>query len=98
MITRWLTLALLATRLVTTAACDGGGSDPAVDDPAPTLDNLTVDAEGPTVAIDSHSQGEDGGNEPWVFLVGPDGTIQARWDNVLDEAELVEALDGLATQ
>ena len=155
---------------------------PAVGDPAPAVDNFTVDSEGPTVAIDSRAQGEggevpdpqlhdttvvaalgegrpmvvvvstptycvsqfcgpitetveelaerygdvaefghlevwrdfdagelndaaaawiqteQGGNEPWVFLVGADGTIQARWDNVLDEAELVEALDGLATQ
>ena len=38
-------------------------------------------------------QTEDGGSEPWVFLVGGDGTIQARWDNVLDEAELVELLE-----
>lgn len=273
MTTRWLPLALLATPVVTTAACDDGGSDPAVNepatsgeaqlnialasfdlavgdsqcflaglfapgrnvvlsgevemqlhhlgeagatatpepvatttgtflpvpgkepaqplkeplvpsvgDPAPTVDNQTVDSEGRTVAIDSRAQGEDGevpdphlhdttiataldqgrpivvvvstptycvsqfcgpitqtigeladrygdaaefihlevwrdfdagdlndaaaawiqteqgGNEPWVFLVGADSTIQARWDNVLDEAELVEALDGLATQ
>lgn len=36
-------------------------------------------------------QTETGGNEPWVFLVGADGTVLARWDNVLDLAEL-EAL------
>lgn len=36
-----------------------------------------------------------GGNEPWTFLVGADGTIQARWDNVLDRAELVEMLEAL---
>lgn len=29
-----------------------------------------------------------GGGEPWVFLVGADGTITARWDNVLDLDEL----------
>lgn len=38
---------------------------------------------------------EIGGNEPWVFLVGADGTIQARWDNVLDEQELVSMLEEL---
>ena len=43
-------------------------------------------------------QTEQGGNEPWVFFVGADGTVQARWDNVLDEAELVDILDGLAGQ
>lgn len=36
-------------------------------------------------------QTETGGNEPWVFLVGADGRVAARWDNVLDTAEL-EAL------
>lgn len=36
-----------------------------------------------------------GGNEPWVFLVGASGTILARWDNVLDTAELEALLDGL---
>lgn len=36
-----------------------------------------------------------GGNEPWVFLIGADGTITARWDNVLDESELVSLLDAL---
>lgn len=155
---------------------------PTVGDPAPAVDNLTVESEAPPVAIDSRAQGDDdevpdpqlhdttvatalergrpvvvvvstptycvsqfcgpitetvesladrhgdvaefvhlevwrdfdagelndaaaawiqterGGNEPWVFLVGADGTIQARWDNVLDEAQLVETLDGLAVQ
>ena len=42
-------------------------------------------------------QTEEGGNEPWVFLVDADGAIAARWDNVLDEAELVDLLDGLAS-
>jgi hypothetical protein len=37
-------------------------------------------------------QTEIGGNEPWVFLVGADGRIVARWDNVLDVAELEERL------
>lgn len=40
-------------------------------------------------------QTELGGNEPWVFLVGADGTIQARWDNVLDVAELEAELEAL---
>jgi hypothetical protein len=40
-------------------------------------------------------QTEEGGNEPWVFLVDGDGTIMARWDNVLNEAELVEQLQAL---
>jgi hypothetical protein len=40
-------------------------------------------------------QTEMGGNEPWVFLVDGDGTILERWDNVLDLAELEEALDAL---
>lgn len=40
-------------------------------------------------------QTETGGNEPWVFLVAGDGTVLARWDNVLDVTELRAALDGL---
>lgn len=47
------------------------------------------DAVAPWIVTDT------GGNEPWVFLVGADGTITARWDNVLDEAELVALLDQL---
>lgn len=144
---------------------------PAVGDPAPAVENLTLDSDAPAVAIDSRAQGdaevpdpelhdttvaaaleagrpivvvvstptycvsqfcgpitetiedlerrygdvaefihlevwedfnasvlnpaaaawiqtEQGGNEPWVFLVGEDGTIEARWDNVLDTDEL----------
>ena len=38
---------------------------------------------------------DDGGNEPWVFLVDPDGTIAARWDNVLDAEALTARLDAL---
>lgn len=38
-----------------------------------------------------------GGNEPWVFLVGADGTIQARWDNVLDGQDLTSRLEALPT-
>lgn len=37
-------------------------------------------------------QTDQGGNEPWTFLVGADGTIRARWDNVLDAAELERML------
>ncbi|GGI04285.1 hypothetical protein [Egicoccus halophilus] len=40
-------------------------------------------------------QTETGGNEPWTFLVGEDGRIAARWDNVLDVAELEAELDAL---
>ena len=40
-------------------------------------------------------QTETGGNEPWVFLVGADGRVTARWDNVLDVAELIEELEAL---
>ncbi len=36
-----------------------------------------------------------GGNEPWVFLVDADGRIAARWDNVLDTAELEALLAAL---
>jgi hypothetical protein len=36
-----------------------------------------------------------GGNEPWVFLVGSDGRIVARWDNVVDPVELEAALSAL---
>ncbi|MBW3619018.1 MAG: thioredoxin family protein [Actinobacteria bacterium] len=37
--------------------------------------------------------GEGSGGEPWVFLIGADGNIAARWDNVLDREELVAHLD-----
>ncbi|MEX2329027.1 MAG: hypothetical protein WD575_04780 [Nitriliruptoraceae bacterium] len=40
-------------------------------------------------------QTEIGGNEPWVFLVGSDGTIVARWDNVLDVEALEDELASL---
>lgn len=40
-------------------------------------------------------QTESGGNEPWVFLVDATGTVIARWDNVLDPAELERALSAL---
>ena len=38
---------------------------------------------------------ETGGNEPWVFLVDADGRVAARWDNVLDTAELEALLSAL---
>jgi len=37
-------------------------------------------------------QTETGGNEPWIFVADSNGTIVARWDNVLDEAELRRVL------
>lgn len=40
-------------------------------------------------------QTEDGGNEPWVFLVDEDGRIAARWDNVLDLRALENELDAM---
>lgn len=33
--------------------------------------------------------------EPWAFLIGPDGRIAARWDNLFTEGELRPALDEL---
>lgn len=38
----------------------------------------------------------EGGNEPWVFLVGSDGVITERWDNVASEQELLAALERVA--
>jgi hypothetical protein len=32
-------------------------------------------------------------NEPWVFLIGSDGTILNRWDNVATRGEITPALD-----
>ena len=40
-------------------------------------------------------QTDIGGNEPWVFLIGDDGRIAARWDNILDVPALTEALEAL---
>lgn len=34
-------------------------------------------------------------NEPWAFLIGPDGRIAARWDNLFTDGELRSALDAL---
>jgi hypothetical protein len=36
-------------------------------------------------------------NEPWAFLIGDDGRIVARWDNLFVEDELREELDRLPT-
>ena len=41
-------------------------------------------------------QTDAGGNEPWVFLVDASGLIAARWDNVLDTAELEALLSALS--
>lgn len=40
-------------------------------------------------------QTNDGDREPWVYVVDGQGDVAARWDNVIDRAELVEVLDGL---
>jgi hypothetical protein len=40
-------------------------------------------------------QGEAGGNEPWVFLIGADGKIAARWDNVAAKSEIEPLLQAL---
>ena len=40
-------------------------------------------------------QGDAGGNEPWVFLIGADGKIAARWDNVAAKAEIEPLLQAL---
>lgn len=40
-------------------------------------------------------QTEEGGNEPWVFLVDADGNLAARGDNVLDLEALEAELDAL---
>ncbi len=37
-------------------------------------------------------------NEPWVFLIGKDGTILKRWDNVVTEGEVVPALKDAIAQ
>jgi hypothetical protein len=39
--------------------------------------------------------GMQGANEPWVFLVGSDGKVLQRWDNVASENELVAAIEQL---
>lgn len=39
--------------------------------------------------------GADGAREPWVFTVGRDGIIKARFDNVVSDAELEAAVEDL---
>jgi hypothetical protein len=51
------------------------------------------DAQQLNAAAAEWIQTEQGGNEPWVFLVDEDGRIEARWDNVLDLRDLEERLD-----
>ena len=53
------------------------------------------DAQRLSEAAATWIQTPGGGNEPWVFLVGSDGTILARWDNVVDSEELESALSAL---
>lgn len=38
---------------------------------------------------------EEGGNEPWVFMIDADGRIAARWDNVADFDQLDQMLQNL---
>ena len=38
-------------------------------------------------------EGVTGANEPWTYLVGRDGRIAARWDNVATEPEMTAAID-----
>lgn len=38
---------------------------------------------------------QGGGNEPWTFLIGADGIVDARWGNVLNAAELERMLRDL---
>jgi hypothetical protein len=42
------------------------------------------------------ARGEAEGNEPWVFVVGSDGVVKARFDNVVSEAQLTDAIDRYA--
>jgi hypothetical protein len=46
-------------------------------------------------AAASFIQTETGGNEPWVFLIGADGRIAERWDNILDLDALEAELEAL---
>ena len=46
-------------------------------------------------AVEDWVATDDGGNEPWAFLVDTDGTIAARWDNVLDTDDLTARLEAL---
>lgn len=52
-------------------------------------DSVLNEAAGPWI------QTNDGEREPWVYLVDADGTISARWDNVIDRDGLVQELEAL---
>lgn len=41
------------------------------------------------------TQGDTGGTEPWVFLIGADGRVAARWDNVASRSEIEPMLQAL---
>ncbi|MFO7777530.1 MAG: hypothetical protein R6V28_04175 [Nitriliruptoraceae bacterium] len=53
------------------------------------------DAQQLNEAAAAFIQTEIGGNEPWTFLIGADGRIAARWDNILDVEELTAMLEAL---
>jgi len=53
------------------------------------------DAQRLNEAAAAFIQTELGGNEPWTFLIGADGRIAARWDNILDIDELTGLLEAL---
>lgn len=38
---------------------------------------------------------ETDAREPWVFLVGPDGNVASRWDNVVTDEELEQAVTSM---
>ena len=52
----------------------------------------TVLNQGAADWIWPNEEGEDI-HEPWVFLVGTDGTVIERWDNVATDAEMQAAVD-----
>lgn len=41
-----------------------------------------------------YREGDDDAHEPWVFLIGADGTVLQRWDNVTSDESLRAALAG----
>ena len=41
---------------------------------------------------------DDGLTEPWVFLIGTDGSVVARWDNLFTQEELRATLDDLLAE
>jgi hypothetical protein len=46
-------------------------------------------------AFDKWVNKNSNGHEPWVFTIGADGKVAARWDNVPDRAEIESWLQGL---